>query len=376
VPLTAGQLNRATLARQLLLDRAQVSVVDAVRQVVAVQAQDPPSVHLALWNRVADLDPAEVHAAFAEHAVVKATLMRITLHAVDAADYPAFQHAMVSSLRASRLADPRFTETGLTASDADAVLPDVLDFTSEPRTNAEVEAWLEARFGRPLPRAWWALRTFAPVVHAPTGPPWSHGPRPSYLTARTAPSTGDPAPSVQHVVRRYLEGFGPATPQDIGQFSILRMPVVRAALDALRGSVERLEGPDGAELFDVIGRPRPDDSTPAPPRLLGMWDSVLLAYADRGRIVPSEYRTTIFRRNGDVLPTLLVDGYVAGVWRPVDGGIEASAFRDLPARTWKGLAAEAKALEGFLDGRDRNLYRRQANWWASLPDAEVRLLPG
>ena len=374
--LTALRLNRATLARQLLLRRERIPVVEAVRRVVAVQAQDAASVHLALWNRVADLDPAEIDAAFADHALVKASLMRITLHAVEATDYPAFQHAMVSSLRASRLNDRRFTDTGLTAGDADALLPDVLAFTAEPRTNAQVEAWLHERLGTPQPRVWWALRTFAPVVHAPTGPPWSHGPRPAYVTSRTTPATGDPGPSVQRLVRRYLEGFGPATPQDIGQFSILRMPVVRAALGAMGGTVERLEGPDGVELYDVPGGLRPPESTAAPPRLLGMWDSTLLAYADRGRIVPPDHRSVIFRRNGDVLPTLLVDGYVAGVWRPVDGGIEATAFRDLPAKAWKGLAAEAKGLEGFLAGRDRYLYRRQANWWDSMPAADVRLLPG
>src|SRR3954471_19983172 len=166
--LTARQLNRATLARQLLLQREPVPVVDAVHRVVALQAQSPASPYLALWNRVAGFDAAALDAAFADRSIVKASLMRITLHAVAADDYPAFQHAVVNLLRAARLNDDRFKNTGLTTNDADAIVPEVLTYTAEPRTNAEMEAWLQTRFGVPVPRLWWALRHFAPVVHAPT----------------------------------------------------------------------------------------------------------------------------------------------------------------------------------------------------------------
>jgi DNA glycosylase AlkZ-like len=374
VPLTERGLNRATLHRQLLLRREPLGVVDAVRRVVALQAQSPASPYLALWNRIADFDPADLDAAYVEHDVVKAQLMRITLHAVHAEDYPAFQHAMVSSLRAARLNDPRYRDTGLTTADADAMLGEVLAFTAEPRTNAEVEAWLEERLGRPVPRAWWALRTFAPVVHAATGGPWSHRQRPAYRTARTPPATGDPVESVHHLIRRYLEGFGPATPQDIAMFTILRAPVVRQALDAMASSLEVMEGPGGSAYYDVPGGALPDEAEPAPPRLMAMWDSTLLAYADRGRLVPDDYRAAVIRRNGDVLATLLVDGYVAGVWRAVEDGIEATAFRKLSAAAWRGLRTEAKALVAFLASREPRVYSRYAHWWDGLPAAEVRLL--
>src|SRR3990172_260014 len=100
--------------------------------------------------------------------------------------------------------------------------------------------------------------------------------------------------------------------------------MAREALQSLAGTVESLEGPDGAELFDVPGGLLPPEDSPAPPRLMAMWDSTLLAYADRSRIIPPDYRQLVTRNNGDVLPTLLVDGYVAGVWRPVKDGIEAA----------------------------------------------------
>jgi hypothetical protein len=106
-----------------------------------------------------------------------------------------------------------------------------------------------------------------------------------------------------------------------------------------------------------------------------MWDSSLLAYADRARLTPPEHRAAIARSNGDVLPTLLVDGYVAGVWRPVEEGIEATAFRRLTAAEWRGLAAEAQALQALLADREPRVYRRYDRWWADLPTAEVRLLP-
>jgi hypothetical protein len=143
--LTARRLNRATLARQLLLRREPLEVAEAVRRVVALQAQEAASPYLALWNRLAPFDPAGLDAAFAGHEVIKATLMRITLHAVTAADYPLFHRAMVASLRAARLYDRRYTQTGLSAADADALIPHLVEFTAERRTNAECEARLKGR---------------------------------------------------------------------------------------------------------------------------------------------------------------------------------------------------------------------------------------
>jgi hypothetical protein len=93
-------------------------------------------------------------------------------------------------------------------------------------------------------------------------------------------------------------------------------------------------------------------------------------------VIQPDYRRRFIHQNGDVLPTLLVDGYVAGVWRPVEGGIEASAFHKLDDKTWKGLASEAKALVAFLAERDPMVYRRYAHWWTNMRSAEIRVLPG
>ena len=179
------------------------------------------------------------------------------------------------------------------------------------------------------------------------------------------------------LARRYLEGFGPASAQDLAQFAMVGRSRARPALRVLvdRGDAITLPGPDGAELFDVPDGLLPPEDTPAPPRLLPMWDSTLLAYVDRSRIIPPEYRPHVIRRNGDVLPTLLVDGYVAGVWRPVADGIEATAFHPLPDDVWHGLETEARGMRAFLADREPLIYHgRYAHWWATLPAVEVRVL--
>jgi hypothetical protein len=379
VKTTARELNRATLDRQLLLRREPLGVVDAVRRVVALQAQQPASPHLALWNRLTGFDPAELDAAFADRTVVKATLMRITLHAVHTDDHRVFRAAMQPTLYASRLGY-RFAAAGLTPADAEELIPELRTFAERPRTSREMVAWCEQRLGAEKSAgAWWGLKGYAPLRHAPTGGPWSFGTSPSYEAAGTAYTPVGPdeaADALQALVLRYLAGFGPASVADVAQFALVQRARARTALRALDGAVEQIEGPDGTALFDIPGASRPPADTPAPPRLMAMWDSVLLAYADRSRVIPPEYRPLVIRVNGDVLPTLLVDGHVAGVWRPVDGGIEATAFRDLSSEEWDGLAAEAASLTQLLAGRDPEVYSRYGHWWAKLPAARVRILPG
>lgn len=371
--LSARALNRATLARQLLLRRQRIAVPDAVRQVLALQAQEPASPYLALWNRVHGFDAADLDRAFGNREVIKGSLARITLHAVHAEDYPPFHWAMVAVLRASRLNDRRFTATGLSVAEVDALLPDVLAFTTKPRTGPEIDAMLTERRGVAQPQIWWAFRTYAPLIHAPTGGPWSFGLRPSFIASDVAEVEREEA--VRHLIRRYLNGFGPATQRDFTQFTLLNRQLSGAAWDSLRDELVEFEGPNGERLLDVPGAPLPDADTLAPPRLLGMWDSVLLAYAERDRIIPPAYRATIIRRNGDVLPTVLVDGYAAGVWRAVENGIEVTAFANLAGETWNALEREARSLLRLIADRDPNVYGRYRRWWNDLPGAEMRILP-
>ncbi len=372
--VTARQLNRSTLARQLLLEREQLSVSDAMRRVLALQAQEPPSPYLALWNRVRSFDPDELDEAFASRQVVKATLMRITLHAVLASEYSIFHEAMQGTLRDSRLNDRRFRSSGVSVADAEALLPEVLEFLSAPRRNADIDAMVVAHLDiDPKHYVWWALRTFGPVWRAPNGGPWAFGAYPEYVAAirEDVPGRNE---CIQYLMRRYLEAFGPATRLDFGQFALLRQSEVKPALAGMADELIEIEGPNGEAMYDVPGAPVPDEDTPAPPRLLPMWDNVLLVYKDRSRIIPDEFRKAVIRSNGDSLPTLLVDGYVAGVWRPVGDGIEATAFRPIDADTWAAFEGEASQLLVLLGEREPSIYRRYDRWWSKLPEGEVRML--
>ncbi|MFI2303678.1 winged helix DNA-binding domain-containing protein [Actinacidiphila glaucinigra] len=375
--LTARQLALATLDRQLLLERRSLDVAEAVRRLCALQAQAPASPYLALWNRVRDFAPEDLDAAFADRRIVKATLMRITLHAVHAEDHAAHHAAMVRTLRGSRLYDRRYGSTGLDPSDADGILPELAGFLARPRVGAEVENEVTARFGEHAHRVWWALRTYAPIHHVPAGGPWSFTQPNTYRAAEAvpAPTPEEVDAGVRQLLLSYLRAFGPGSTQDFARFTLLQRSAITTALRALGDQVVRVAGPGRAPLYDLVDATVPDEDTPAPPRLLPMWDSILFAHTGAGRVVPDEYRPVVVRRNGDTLPCLLVDGLVAGVWRAVDGGVELTAFRKLGKAAWDGLAEEAAGLRALLADRDPAVYRRYGHWWdKGLPGVESRIV--
>jgi Winged helix DNA-binding domain len=377
VKLTALQLNRATLDRQMLLRRRKVSVVEAVNAVGALQAQSPASPYIALWNRISGFDPEELDRAFAAQKLVKATLMRLTKHAVTADDYPATFAALIPDLRGARLYDERFTKAGLSIEATDALVPGLQGWATQGRPSAEFEAWIAKRAkvaGRPV---WWALRHIGPFIYAPTGGPWSFEDRSHFMAPRATAFRGDRAEAMAHLLRRYLQAFGPASPADMNQFTMMPMKAIRPGLDVLADELETHQGPDGKPLLDLRGASLPAEDATAPPRLLAMWEEILLAYRDRSRVTPPEYRTHVSRINGDTLPAVLVDGYVAGVWRPgpAGAGIEVTAFRTLDTATWDGLEQEARGLVRLLADRQPDVYARYAHWWAKLPSsATARVL--
>lgn len=379
--ITPHALNRATLARQLLLERQPIGVTDAMRHIVALQAQQAESPYIALWNRLAGFDGSALDHAFANRELVKATLMRITLHAVHADEYRVFREAMEPTLRASRL-NELIQRAGMDSGEIEALILALLAYAESPRSSAELKTWLENQIGIPPDSLMTSrIRGYAPLVHAPNGSSWSFGPHPSHVAAPTRPALTDPetpALAIQTLILRYLEGFGPATIPDIAQFALVQRSRVKEAIATLGTRVVQLDGPGNTPLFDIPGGPMPDEDTAAPPRLMAMWDSILLAYHDRSRVIPPAYRKILIRNNGDVLPSLLVDGYVAGVWRTVEGGIEATAFHPLPEEVWEQLAVEAEALSGFLTSRAARIYTRFNRWWEQLPpDVERRMLtPG
>lgn len=372
--LTDAQLNRATLARQLLLRREPVDVATAVSRVCALQAQAAASPYLALWSRIEGFAAADLDRAFADGTVLKTTLMRTTLHVVAAADHPDFWAAHAVHLRRARPGPPLVAALGVTEEQLTAALDAALAYATEPRSAAELSDHLTATVGPVLdPGWWWAVLPFARVIRVPDASPWRFGPR---VTYRTAPGPEPEAPrqeSLQYLVRSYLRAFGPATRKDIARSTKLAMVTVRAAVEACADLLVH-EGPRGEVLYDVPGASLPAAETAAPPRFLPMWDSVLLAHAERTRLMSEDDRRLVVRQNGDYLPTILVDGYVVGLWLPGPDGIEVCAFRELDEATWAALGAEAQALQAFLAPREPNAYARYRFYWAQLPPLERRVL--
>src|SRR4029079_11287184 len=147
--------------------------------------------------------------------------------------------------------------------------------------------------------------------------------------------------------RRYLLAFGPATPRDLGAWTMMHVPEIKRALERLEPLV-RSRDEQGRELLDVPQAPLPDPETPAPVRFLPKWDNVLLAWADRTRILPERYRKTVIRMNGDVAQTFLVDGFVAGTWSDRDGRVVVEPFETLSRADQRQVKGEAERLEAFI----------------------------
>jgi hypothetical protein len=363
--LSDAAINRATLARQLLLEPASMPVDAAVEALAGIQAQEPASPYLALWTRLARFDAADLDAGFRDRRIVKATLMRSTLHAVSRDDY---RHLMPVLLPGFRTLRRRLGQDPPPTDRLARLAERSLAFAAVPRTNVELRdhaATLDAELARDV--AWWLIRRYAAFVNVPVETTWSFGRRPTYVDAAVwldGEAFAEPDAAVVHVVRRYLAAFGPAAERDASAWAgvpIARLRAGFAALDA-RGELVRFLDVRGRELLDLVDAPRPDPATEAPPRLLPMWDSLLLAHADRTRVMSDEHRRLVIGRNGDTLPTFLVDGRVAGLWwaeADVPGArIVLEPFGRLSAAERAGLEAEGERLAAFIAPFEPDVYRR------------------
>ncbi|MFV0253738.1 MAG: winged helix DNA-binding domain-containing protein [Beutenbergiaceae bacterium] len=363
------------LDRQRLLKRQQLSVTEAVGYLCALQSQEPVSPYLALWNRIEGFHADQLDEAYHRRDLVKATLMRMTLHTVTAGDYPAFRAAVRESLRGTRWGDRRFAEAGLSQVQIDDLTTDVQDWLSVPRTSAEIIELLARSHGDAAGSLWWALRSTAPIHHVPADDAaWTFSRRPRF--GYRDYTECDPEHGTHALVLSYLKAFGPAARPDIARFTKLPVTVIGRSLQHLdaAGLVRTVTGPDGKPRLDATDAHLADPDQEIEPRLMTMWDSYVMAYAD-GSVVPAEYKKIVTRINGDQLPTLLIDGRVAGLWRVIDGHVEATAFRRLSRSTWAALTDQATALLGFLNERDHAPWARFHHWWdKGIPGDRVRRL--
>ena len=336
--LTLRELNRATLARQLLLERKRLSPAAVIARLIGMQAQWPPAPYVGIWTRTTSFRREALERNLASAAVVKATVIRQTLHLVTRRDY--------ALLRAA-LSETNFPwET----SDAKRLAPLVRALAAAgPVTTAEALAHLEHEHGltgRKARLAWRGARVRAHLLHHHDTALWQARPGGRFV-ALEVPETHDPTEARAEILRRYLAAFGPASRRDIGAWSMMHVPELARALELLE-PLRRFRDEHGRELLDVPRAPLPDVETPAPVRFLPKWDNVLLAFADRTRVLPEEYRKEVIRMNGDVAQTFLVDGFVAGLWSVTNGRVAAEPFAPLSRSAQRELKEEAGRLEAFL----------------------------
>lgn len=335
--LTRRELNRATLARQLLLERRRVAPAALIERLVGMQAQWPSAPYVGIWTRTTGFRREALERELARGTVVKATVMRQTLHLVTRRDYALFRAAMSETNFPWESAAAKRLAPSLRALAAAGSV-----------TTAEALAYLERKHaltGIDARRAWRAARASAHLLHHHETALWNARPEGRFV-AIAEPERLVPVEARAEMLRRYLGAFGPSTRKDINLWSMMHMPEIDAALALL--DLRRFRDEQGRELLDVPRAPLPEDDIPAPPRLLPKWDNVLLAHADRSRILPHPHRKLIIGKNGDIAQTFLVDGFVGGTWRIEKGRVALEPFAKLSRATRSALEDEAARLEAFV----------------------------
>ena len=336
--MNARALGRATLARQLLLERHALDVTDAVGRLCALQAQEPKPPFIALWSRLEGFEPAQMNAAVDAKTLVRGTLMRGTVHVARTEDFLRWQPALaplgVEGLRkviADRVAGVDIIEVvevvrGLFA-DAETLSADeVRDALARSRPSDDTRAI--ARM---------ALYSL-PLVRVPDGGRWGFTPKARFTDSRHWLGR-EPGSADRHaLIRAYLAAFGPATPRDAAQF--LGGGDWQDVFDALE--LERF-----GKHYDLPDAPRPDEAVEAPVRFLPDFDSLMLAYADRSRVIADEHRRLLTTKNLRVRATVLVDGMVAGFWKLERRKVVVEPVRKLLKREQAAIDAEAERLAAF-----------------------------
>jgi hypothetical protein len=355
--LTLRELNRALLARQLLLRRIRLSVPAVVERVGALQAQWPPSPYVGLWTRVDGFRADDLMRALTRRHVVKATLMRRTLHLVTARDYLAYGGIYRASL--IRELERQCAALGDDV-DLAAAGERLAELAAErPQKRPELLAQLELPRLRIQDRSPWlltyGLTAYAGLVNGPESSVWrSHTAGTTFVSARTwlgaDGAAGDGAAT--QLVRGYLAAFGPASRADIAKWTGMARVVVDRGLAQL--DMRRLRDEHDRELYDLPRAPLPAPDVPAPARMLPRFDNLVLSHDDRRRVLPEEYRSAVIQ-GGEVRPSFLVDGFVAGLWRLEGGRVRIEPFAPLPRRARREVEDEARRLEAFVRAAGKSL---------------------
>ena len=365
--LSPRALNRAALHRQLLLGRAPLTALHAVGHLVGLQAQAPLAPYVGLWTRLAGFRHEELKELITERAVLRAHLMRNTVHLVDAGDYLRFRPLYQPVLARHLAGNFGKNLIGVDLAELAAVAADLLGQT--PLTRVELGARLAPRWPDHDPASLaYAASHLLPLVQVPPrglwGEPnhraafmlanaWLAGRDPSASPRDPGPPRdpeADPTPieqstMLEQLVLRYLAAYGPASVADAQAWSGLSR--LREVTDRLGSRLRAFTGPDGAELLDLPDAPRPDPDVPAPPRFLPEYDNLLLSYAERTRVIPHRRPVPLPPGHGATVGTLLIDGLWQADWKISQGVLEIEPFISLGPADRDAVAAEGERLLGF-----------------------------
>jgi hypothetical protein len=335
--LTERELNRALLARQLLLQRSSLSIEAAVEQVGGLQTQYAPSGYVGLWTRLARFERDDLTRALEDRTVVQATLIRTTIHIVSRREYWLYAEGIRSSRR-----DWAMRVRALPAERKLQALGDRLReaLQAGPKTVKELDELAKGFIG--------TLGLWVDLVRVPPSGTWERrrADRLGLADNWIGPSDATEARGLEHLVRAYLRAFGPAPWKDISSWAGVNIADLKRGAAQLDLARYRLA--PRTELVDLPGAPLPDPDTPAPVRFLPHWDANLLAHARRTGVLPQEYRKIVFStKNPFSVGVYLVDGRAAGSWSIVDGRVELSEWRRVGAKDRREVERERAALEAF-----------------------------
>lgn len=336
--LSQRDLNRALLARQLLLERSTLPIPRAVERIGGIQDQYAPNAYIRLWSCLEGFRRDDLTRALERRTVVQASLMRATIHVVSKRDFWPLAVAVRGGQQEwwLRVQKPRPDESELEAK-ADRLRELMAD---GPRRHEELVEMAG--------RGWGMVGPWLELVRVPPSGTWEQRRADLFQTAErwVGPEDVDVDEALDHLVRRYLGAYGPASRSDIASWAGLKAGHLAATLDRLRLRPFRSE--DGSELLDVPRAPLPDAETPAPVRFLPTWDAVLLVHARRTGVLPERYRPLVFStKNPPSVPTFLVDGAVAGTWRYEKGRVTLSPFERLEPSVLQELRDESERLAAF-----------------------------
>jgi len=349
--LSRAALNRALLARQMLLARVDATATEAVGRLVGLQAQQAQPPFVGLWTRLSGFRRDDLMRPIRERAIVRATFLRGTLHLVTADDFRAYRATLQPMLTAGMRAVLRGRAEAL---DVPALVGEARRvFRERPRTFTELRAALKDLFRSVDERAMgYAVRTHLPLAVVPDGSTWGYPPDPVFADAESwlgSPPSDESRPEA--LILRYLRAFGPAASSDVTAWSGLGG--VLGLLDKLRPQLRVFRDARKRELFDLPDAPRPPGDTPSPVRFLAGFDNLILSHADRSRVIADEHRPRVTTRNLLVSPTFLVDGFVAGTWTAdrvkKAARLTVTPFAPLTASARAGLADEGERLARFID---------------------------